>query len=57
LDPKRYEVVQRPDGQYVIVPRGKEPLPAVFDNLEAAQRVADRLNAQHAHDDDEQPQP
>ncbi len=39
----RFRVEAQPNSLYVIVPEGREPLPALFDNLEQAQRLADKL--------------
>ena len=38
-----FRVEHRPQNLYVIVPEGREPLPALFDNCEQAQRIVDNL--------------
>ncbi len=40
----RFRVEDRPKNLYAIVPEGCEPLPALFDSREQAQRIADKLN-------------
>jgi hypothetical protein len=39
----RFRVENQPNNSYAIVPEGREPLPALFDNREHAQRLADKL--------------
>ncbi len=39
----RFRVEDRPKNLYAIVPEGREPLPALFDSREQAQRIADKL--------------
>ncbi len=40
----RFRVEAQPRNLYAIVPEEGEPLPALFDNREQAQRLADKLS-------------
>jgi len=40
----RFSVKKQATDLYAIVPEGREPLPALFDNREQAQRLADKLS-------------
>lgn len=48
----RFRVESQPHNLYAIVPEGHEPLPALFDSREQAQRLADKLcqRAEVSHD-------
>lgn len=41
----RFAVVEQTPNQFVIVPDGQEPLPAVFDTRQLAQEIAERMAA------------
>ncbi len=44
----RFSVKEQATDLYAIVPEGREPLPALFDNREQAQRLADKLSQRAA---------